>query len=107
MRLVDLDPRWLMDGKRRVGFTFRCPTKPNARQSCFEKPPKVSKQVELFEAAHGDEMVQPCNPSAHWAIKGGMAMAKFETLSVAPSLDGSRAGLWHGFITNGEIVGGL
>lgn len=52
-------------------------------------------------------MVQPCNPAGRWTIVGGVENASFETMTVKPSLDGSKGGLWHGFITNGEIVGGL
>jgi hypothetical protein len=53
------------------------------------------------------QRVQPCNPASKWDVIGGIALANFETISVTPSLDGSAAGLWHGHITNGEIVGGL
>ena len=55
MRLIDLDPRWLVKDDQRVGID----------------------------------------------------VATFETMTVTPSLDGSAAGNWHGFITNGEIVGGI
>lgn len=108
MRLVDLDPQWLMKDGQRIGFTFRSPTKPEWRQSCFQNPPPRREQWDLFAAhQHGDGMVQGCNPDAHWSVVGGIENANFETMSVTPSLDGSAGGLWHGHITNGEIVGGL
>lgn len=50
---------------------------------------------------------QPCNQSSGWKITGGIENASFETMTVTPSIDGSAGGLWHGFITNGQIVGGL
>jgi len=108
MRLVDLDPRWLMKDGQRVGFIFRSPTRPDEWQSCFENPPDVEHQLDLFEHAAGETaIVQPCNPDAHWTIVGGIEAAIFESMSVTPSLDGSAGGLWHGYITNGLIVGGI
>lgn len=108
MNLTDLDPQWIMSDGRRVGFTFISPTNPQRRQSCFCDPPQVSEQVDLFDAQLGDHaMVQPCNPAARWQIAGGIELADFGTISVTPSLDGSRGGLWHGFITGGKIIGGL
>lgn len=103
MRLNDLDPKWITKDGKRIGFTFRSPTDPKWRQSCFENPPPRREQWELFE----DDDVQGCNPAAHWTIQGSIESAAFETLTVTPSLDGSAGGLWHGFITNGEIVGGI
>jgi hypothetical protein len=60
-------------------------------------------QWELF----GDDDVQGCLPDLAWTVAGGIDTATFETMTVTPSLDGSKGGLWHGHITNGEIVGGL
>lgn len=103
MRLTELDPKWLVKDGKRIGFTFRSPTNPQWRQSCFENPPPQREQWELFE----DDDVQGCNPAAHWTVNGGIDSATFETMTVQPSLDGSAGGLWHGHITNGEIVGGI
>jgi hypothetical protein len=108
MRLLDLDPQWIMRDGKRIGFTFVCPTNAAFRQSCFPDPPKVSEQCDLFDAMHGEHtMVQPCGPNKRWRIAGGIESASFETMTVSPSLDGSPGGLWHGFITNGQIVGGI
>ena len=110
MRLLDLDPQWIVRDGQRIGFTFISPKGGGDgqrvyRQSCFFDPPRMRDQLTLFEAMHGeDAMVQPCNPSAHWSIAGGIGNADFSTISVTPSLDGSAGGLWHGFITNGQIV---
>ena len=56
----------------------------------------------------GDFMwAQYCNQASGWTVAGGIENATFDTMTVTPSLDGSAGGLWHGFITNGEIVGGI
>lgn len=109
MRLADLDPRWIEKDGKRVGFTFVSPTNSAMRQSCFPDPPPSREQWKMFDALHGVDrlIVQGCNPDHHWQIAGGIEGASFETLTVTPSLDGSAGGLWHGSITNGEIVGGL
>ena len=109
MRLLDLDPQWLLQDGKRVGFTFVCPTKPEYRMSCFPAPvPLTSHQIDIIDAHLGEHvMVQPCNPAGSWAVAGGIDKADFLTMTVRPSLDGSAGGLWHGFITNGQIVGGI
>lgn len=107
MRLIELDPQWLVKDGARVGFTFRSPINQKWRQSCFVQPMKISDQMELFESVHGEEGVQPCKKSFAWSVEGGIANADFGTISVTPSLNGSDGGLWHGFITKGEIVGGV
>lgn len=103
MRLTELDPKWIMRDGKRIGFTFVSPTDPKWRQSCFSTPPPSREQWDLFEAHHGDDGVQGCNPKANWSIAGGIENASFDQMTVTPSLDGSPGGLWHGFITNGEI----
>lgn len=117
MKLTDLDPRWLLKGDERLGFIFRSPTRPDQWQSCFQRPtPPSVVQEKLFADALGYEQedewdcppnVQGCNPDAHWTITPATDTADFASLSVTPSLDGSAGGNWHGFITNGQIVGGI
>lgn len=108
MRLIDLDPKWLLRDGQRVGFTFLSPTGKQGnthwRQSCFTVHTASREQWELFEQAHGEDCsVQGCRPDFAWTIAGGIEAADFATISVHPSLDGSAGGLWHGFITSGEI----
>lgn len=112
MRLVDLDPHWIMLDGRRVGFVFRSPIRnDNFWQTCFPEPvgERRRDQWELAQDAIGDNraVIQGCNRAHRWTIDGGIDAASFETMTVSPSLDGSAGGGWHGFITNGEIVGGL
>lgn len=116
MKLTDLDPRWLLRDGRRVGFIFRSPTKPAWWQSCVFQPTDHNEQKELFNAAldvqgenrnYAFTTVQGCKHSCGWAPMPAPEAATFETISVTPSIDGSAGGLWHGFITSGQIVGGI
>lgn len=116
MRLTDLEPRWLMKDGHRVGFIFRSPTRQTCWQSCFLSSPPRREQWALFaDALKGDDDdrefghadVQGCSQGTHWTITPAIEDADFASLSVTPSLDGSAGGNWHGFITNGEIIGGL
>jgi hypothetical protein len=102
MKLVDLDPQWLIKDGRRVGFTFTSPTKPEWRQSCFVEAVPRQEQWALFEK-QGHEKTQGCKEGYLWKVAGGIDNADLATISVTPSIDGSAGGTWHGFITNGEI----
>ena len=108
MQLIDLDPNWLIHENKRVGFTFISPKDTKYRQSCFTvKGFKTRQQWEIFGIdADGFPIqdIQGCNSECVWQIQGGIDNANFETLSVTPSIDESAGGLWHGFITNGQIV---
>ncbi|MGE3582868.1 MAG: hypothetical protein AB7J28_15810 [Hyphomonadaceae bacterium] len=108
MKLTDLEPRWLHIGGKRLGFAFRSPVNRDQWQTCMPTPLSLSSQMSLWEASgfSDADILQPCNPGHRWQIAGGIDEATFETMTVTPSLDGSRGGLWHGFITNGQIVGG-
>lgn len=121
MRLTELDPRWLVLKGRRVGFAFRSPSNPEWWQTCFSQSGIRTmtcdacrdrafvglcehSQLGLCQATGIDPLrVQGCNPACGWTIEGGIDAASFEGLTVTPSVDGSRGGLWHGFITGGEI----
>ncbi len=111
MRLVDLDPRWLMLDGRRVGFAFRCPIKATTEwMTCFAEALPSKVQRRLTEEMFGEDnchTVQTCKEGIAWTFTPVIAEADFGSLSIQPSLDGSPGGNWHGFITNGEIVGGL
>lgn len=110
MKLIDLDPRWLMRDGQRVGFIFKSPSDPRWFQSCVIAPTPHAMQHNWFDTAlpefgeYGWTKVQGCKPECAWSIAGGIENASFETISVTPSLDGSAGGLWHGFITDGQIA---
>lgn len=137
MRLVELDPKWLMFEGRRVGFIFRCPL-PSRRdqwQTCFvEKFYLFKSRAGAYSKGPDGEWLdcegdsqcaivnaccpelreignscnwQSCNPEHQWTVVGGIENATFETISVTPSLDGSAGGNWHGYVTDGEIKGGI
>lgn len=117
MKLTELEPRWLIKEGQRVGFIFRSPTRQQCWQSCFVASPPRREQRALFaetlepgdhdDSEYGRPDVQGCSEGTHWTIVGGIDQADFASISVTPSLDGSAGGNWHGFITNGEIVGGI
>lgn len=113
-KLTNLDPRWLTDGNRRIGIMFKCPEGDGTRgyQTCFFYECCYKEQREAVWRAAADLADenkyfgdwQPCGPFA-WSL-GDVRIedANFETLTVTPSIDGSRAGNWHGHITNGACV---
>lgn len=115
MKLTDLDPAWIELDGRRIGFVFISPcqktrvdgsTNPTLyRLTCLSEQVPMNVQREIAERMFGDDdyTIVPCNPKQAWTIAGGIDQATFETMTVSPSLDGSGAGLWHGFIKNGEI----
>jgi hypothetical protein len=92
MRLVDLDPHWIgthdESGLRdtHLGVSFRCP-QPDCEQRLyvpFANPPSGA---------------APMLAEHLWHREG----ETFETLTLTPSVDVSKYGHWHGFITAGEI----
>lgn len=120
MRLVDLDPRWLMKDGKRVGFVFISPVQrvrhdgtynpTPSRLTCFAVSFNQEDQEKIQQECLGEDLAKftlYCREMYEWQITGGIETATFETMTVTPSLDASGAGLWHGFITNGEIVGGI
>lgn len=88
---------------------------PKRWQTCFFAATPTKEQWAAGNAALGEDVtenergnVQYCRSDCAWSLVGStVEAASFETLSVRPSLDGSAGGNWHGFITNGEIVGGI
>lgn len=116
MKLIDLDPRWLVKNGRRVGFIFKSPTADRFYQSCFFSPTPKREQFQLFrdvlggddeDAEYGRPNVQPCKDGCAWRCEPTPDATVFSEISIQPSLDGSAGGLWHGHITNGQIVGGI
>lgn len=92
MKLIDLEPRWI--------------------QGNSVLPMSQREQWALFEKEFGEDwntFVVPMREETSWSISGTIPtgpQAAFPTnLTVTPSIDASPSGCWHGFITNGEIVG--
>ena len=98
MRLTDLDPRWyvLEEGGPRLGLTFLCPHCQATRLGvAFHHDGHVAMEDQYILAHHG------AVDSQHiWDLAG---QDDFATLTLTPSIDASKSGHWHGFITAGEI----
>lgn len=113
MRLTDLNPRWLAEeGRHGQGVTFDCPCclgRPNgvrlaaAFTPTLDGGPAIGLDPKRLWPAlwppKGEPNVTTVPPGIHWQRSGDT----FETLTLSPSIDASRAGHWHGFITNGEV----
>lgn len=103
MKLIDLEPRWITPDI----FIFRSPSGAGDWLTCKRVP--LSGQYRFLaehckaETAKGKHIVGMKDDYC-WNFEAG---ASFETLTVTPSIDASASGNWHGFITNGLIVGGI
>lgn len=89
MRLVDLEPTWSFDraGRQGMGVSFLCP--------CCRKTTIFAPFKNPIDGGAPGWPDRKC----HWQRTG----ETFETLTLAPSVDCSSFGHWHGFITNGEV----
>lgn len=114
MRLIELDPKWLVVDGRRFGLVFRCPHCRKCYLSCFFVPmPHIAgddyldSQCALFATVLSEAEVYetvPCKRNYVWTASPVVAEATFDNLSITPSLDASASGHWHGFVTNGGIA---
>ncbi len=97
MRLTELSPEWIGDKK---GIMFLCPCCRKTELTCYFEPTPMKSQMitaaKMRPNNHGD--IVPVNPASAWVRQGD----DFDTLSITPSVDASKSGHWHGFITNGE-----
>ena len=110
MKLIDLDPQFVrflpeivvdhMHKREAVqtlneaqGISFRCP-------GCVKHDPEFKHRLCIPFRGRG---APPDENGGHqWDIKGG---SNFNDLTLTPSINS--VGHWHGFITNGEIVGDI
>lgn len=94
------------------GFALRCPHCRETWLTCTLEPTPTRQQHRNIAAAglphsvcdDGEPFapeVITCNPAAGWQIIGG---STFDDLTLAPSLDASASGHWHGHITAGAIA---
>jgi hypothetical protein len=100
VKLTDLEPRWVGADGQKFGLTFDCP-------HC--RVERIG--VAFHHAGHElmeDAVIHARCPNATgdsfgghiWTVTGDT----FESLTLTPSVDASRAGHWHGFVTNGETA---
>lgn len=101
MRLSELDPQWLIDDGKRLGVTFLCPHCQKVRVGAKSAPLSMRDQMRIFarDFPNNGGQIVPMNESCSWTITG----ADCETMTITPSIDASKSGHWHGYVTNGEI----
>lgn len=106
MKLTDLDPRWIIDDGRRIGFVFKSPTDSKWYQTVmFETRPRQT-QWTLVADVVPTKHVQGAKPDFAWTCvsHADLEQATFGQMTVHPSVDGSPGGLWHGWITDGQLI---
>lgn len=93
MKLVELDPVWVIQGEGRhgMGLGFICP---HCKQGAIEDEERLF--IGFNNPIDGGV---PFKERPLWTRIG----EDFNTLSISPSID---AGIdhWHGYITGGEII---
>lgn len=113
MRLLDLEPHWVSAAwcppSAKLGVRYLCPCCRQIRLANFLKNPICGNDAidlqRLFEARDCDHpdfqkwLADTHIGSTLWQRSGDT----FETLTLTPSVDASKFGHWHGFITNGEM----
>jgi hypothetical protein len=97
-RLVDLFADWISDESgRRVGVKFICPTCP-----AIEGAPTIAvlfaNPVDGGPPAPAGCSLPGDNDGRRWQRTGDT----IETITLSPSVDCSRCGHWHGFVSHGE-----
>ena len=76
------------DTDQKAEFTFECP-------HC--------RTTRLGVAVHEHGLIDVDHADIRAAYVWDMTGDQFDSLSLSPSVDASKRGHWHGFITNGEI----
>lgn len=91
MRLIELNPRWwrTCDTRGGQGVSFDCPCCAGKERLAVAfanptdgRPPVITPGMKMWQRV-GDT---------------------FDTMTLAPSIDASTHGHWHGFITNGQVI---
>jgi hypothetical protein len=105
VRLTDLNPRWAADydiliggavvhdaDRKGMAISFDCPCCLGATRLCvfFANPIDGKPPSDDYDSTH------------LWTRTG----ETFENLQLSPSIDASEHGHWHGWITDGRIIGG-
>lgn len=103
MKLTDLHPKWItLYGSTvplYIGITFRCPHCPDGErgETCYLA-------VYFTNPVDPDNWLPRITPLGKLADNVWNRVGEsFENLTLTPSIDASKVGHWHGFITNGEV----
>lgn len=99
MKLTNLNPRWIGIHNFDAGSIYNIGL-------AFDSPTTGKRLAVLF-----NPVIDPAGLAAKygWATffpeskKWNRTGDTFDTISLAPSLDFSASGEWHGWITNGEV----
>jgi len=102
MKLIDLEPEWISPHM----FIFKSPVGAKDYLTCKSIPMTFMEQHNLVYvegSKYKGKVVVFSEDNFPWIING----YDFNQLDVYPSIDCSASGNWHGFIINGELIGGL
>ena len=115
MKLTELEPRWysVQGGTAIAGISFQCPHcagLPAGAPNKSRLGVRIDHATPHIISILGDANIThtPTNEQV-WKITGdapsfdGEIHGGFENITLTPSVDASKSGHWHGFITNGEI----
>jgi hypothetical protein len=130
VRLADLDPRWWAEpGRNGQGVLFLCPhcrggylavafANPLDGGASWDVGTERQRPIHrLWELLYGD-LEMPAEkgtvrhgallPVGAWCVPPGCLWQRtgstLASLTLAPSVDASRAGHWHGFVIDGGIT---
>lgn len=104
MKLTELNPRWCLDAdiwvcgtlvhdenRNGMGLTFQCP--------CCVGTTRATRLGIFFDNPVDGKPATDDSP-LRWTRSGD----DFDSLTLIPSVDVSKSGHWHGYITNGNVT---
>lgn len=108
MRLTELEPRWWGEGTRILGVSFRCPHCQTVRLGvAFANPPDGGGPSAIVGVTMPHAIRDLIHVTREFDVPPGHLWQRtgdtFESMTLAPSIDASKAGHWHGNVTNGEV----
>jgi hypothetical protein len=103
MKLIDLKPRWVSPHRFpdnwKTGVSFVCPKCGTHRVAVMFDVPVSPDPMSDVERDSWNAVVTHQLNGMVWKRTG----ATFDTLTLAPSVDWSGSGCWHGFVENGDV----
>lgn len=112
VKLIELEPRWVAEygapDDAKQGVSFLCPHCRIVKLAVFFSPTICGRppvDIDAFHKARWDEAHAHLEDhhvgATIWTRVSGET---FDDLTLSPSIDASKWGCWHGFITNGEAL---